>query len=85
MEDQKIKIKGNNAKNDVGPHSFLFSPSLQVGILTKKVEQLRSELEKRTEEQEDSVMDVKRRHEREKAMMLDENKKLIGDVERVSR
>lgn len=37
------------------------------------------------EEQEDSVMDVKRRHEREKTMMLDENKKLIGDVERVSR
>ena len=36
------------------------------------------------EEQEDSVMDVKRRHEREKTMMLDENKKLIGDVERVS-
>lgn len=59
-------------------------PLLQVSILTKKVEQLRSELEKRTEEQEDSVMDVKRRHEREKAMMLDENKKLLGDVERVS-
>ena len=57
----------------------------QVSILTKKVEQLKSELEKRTEEQEDSVMDVKRRHEREKAMLLDENKKLIGDVERVSR
>lgn len=55
-----------------------------MSILTKKVEQLRSELEKRTEEQEDSVMDVKRRHEREKAMMLDENKKLLGDVERVS-
>ena len=34
-------------------------------ILTKKVEQ---QLEKRTEEQEDSVMDVKRHHEREKAM-----------------
>lgn len=64
--------------------SFFLSSSFQVSILTKKVEQLRSELEKRTEEQEDSVMDVKRRHEREKAMMLDENKKLIGDVERVS-
>lgn len=51
--------------------------------LTKKMEQLRSELEKRSEEQEDSVMDVKRRHDREKAMLLDDNKKLLGDVERV--
>lgn len=56
----------------------------EVGILTRKVEQLKSELEKRMEEQEDSVMDVKRRHEREKTMMLDENKKLIGDVERLT-
>lgn len=72
-----------NEKHDAGLH-FSFLPVLQVSILTKKVEQLKSELEKRTEEQEDSVMDVKRRHEREKAMMLDENKKLLGDVERVS-
>ncbi|XP_050718835.1 serine/threonine-protein kinase Genghis Khan-like isoform X3 [Eriocheir sinensis] len=56
----------------------------EVSILTKKVEQLRSELEKRTEEQEDSVMDVKRRHEREKIMMQDENKKLLSDVERLT-
>lgn len=56
---------------------------LKVTALTKKVEQLRCELEKRNEEQEDSVNEVKRRHEREKAMMLDDNKKLMGDVERV--
>ncbi|XP_069937525.1 serine/threonine-protein kinase Genghis Khan isoform X2 [Cherax quadricarinatus] len=56
----------------------------EVTVLTKKVEQLRSELEKRSEEQEDSVMDVKRRHDREKAMLLDDNKKLLGDVERLT-
>lgn len=48
------------------------------------MEQLRGDLEKKSEEQEDSVMEVKRRHEREKAMLLDENKKLLSDVERVS-
>lgn len=53
-------------------------------MLTKKVEQLRSELEKRTEEQEDAIVEVKRRHDREKAVMLDDNKKLLEDVERVS-
>lgn len=78
----KPKMLGNE-KCDVGLH-FSFPPVHQVSILTKKVDQLRSELEKRTEEQEDSVMDVKRRHEREKAMMMDENKKLLSDVDRVS-
>lgn len=53
-------------------------------MLSKKVEQLRSELEKRTEEQEDAIVEVKRRHDREKAVMLDDNKKLLEDVERVS-
>lgn len=56
----------------------------EVSIMSKKVEQLRGDLEKRSEEQEDSVMEVKRRHEREKAMMLDENKKLLSDVERLT-
>lgn len=53
-------------------------------MLTKKVEQLRSELEKRSEEQDDAIVEVKRRHDREKAVMLDDNKKLLEDVERVS-
>ncbi|KAK7079886.1 hypothetical protein SK128_013347, partial [Halocaridina rubra] len=56
----------------------------EVTVLTKKIEQLRSELEKRSEEQEDSVMDVKRRHDREKAMLLDDNKKLLEDVEKLT-
>ncbi|XP_064087873.1 LOW QUALITY PROTEIN: serine/threonine-protein kinase Genghis Khan-like [Macrobrachium nipponense] len=56
----------------------------EVTALNKKVEVLRSELEKRTEEQEDSVMDVKRRHDREKAMLLEDNKKLLEDVERLT-
>lgn len=56
----------------------------EVSVLTKKVEQLRSELEKRTEEQEDAIVEVKRRHDREKAVMLDDNKKLLEDVERLT-
>ena len=55
-----------------------------MNMVNKRVEQLRSELEKRSEEQEDSVSDLKRRHEHEKAMMLDDNKKMVSEVERVS-
>ena len=56
----------------------------EVTMLTKRVEQLRTEVEKRSEEQEDSVADLKRRHEHEKAMMLDDNKKMVTEVERLT-
>ncbi|XP_076060516.1 serine/threonine-protein kinase gek isoform X4 [Oratosquilla oratoria] len=56
----------------------------ELTIVNKRVEQLRGELERRSEEQEDSVTELKRRNDREKAMLLDDNKKLLSDVERLS-
>ena len=55
----------------------------QVTLLTKRVEQLRAELEKRSDEQEDSVAELKRRYDREKAILLEDNKKVTAEVERV--
>ena len=52
-------------------------------MANKRVEQLRSELEKRSEEQEDSVSDIKRRHDRERQMLAEDNKKLHVEIEKV--
>ncbi|KAB7500874.1 Serine/threonine-protein kinase MRCK alpha [Armadillidium nasatum] len=55
----------------------------ELNVANKKVDQLRSELEKRSEEQEDSVSDIKRRHDRERQMLVDDNKKLLSDVDKL--
>lgn len=66
------------------PNSAPLPAPCQVTLLTKRVEQLRSELEKRSDEQEDSVTELKRRYDREKTMLMEDNNKVTADVQRVS-
>ena len=52
-------------------------------LLTKRVEQLRTELEKRSDEQEDSVSDMKKRYEREKTTLTEDNTRLQQEKDKV--
>merc|ERR1719154_175800 len=56
----------------------------EVTLLTKRVEQLRTELEKRSDEQEDSVSDMKKRYEREKTTLTEDNTRLQQEKDKLT-